>query len=248
MLLAALLGCVSVPGGEGTESLDETGAGSGTGNPVPVAGDTAAKPPGVDAGVPESGGTEPKVLMLGRSVSYAWAEYMGLEWQEDESYRGRYDGKDMRYREVSPPPDISESAASMLDQYDSDVVFFKLCFVDFGQEEGEMLAENEEYVRRVYEEAVTKRHRRLIIGNALPQVGMYASDGLRSNQREYNRWLSAFASMHPDVQVLDLYGMLADSDGSLKGEYAASPDDSHLNGRAYAKITPALMEAIENAG
>jgi lysophospholipase L1-like esterase len=172
---------------------------------------------------------------------------MGLEWQEDESYVGEYDGKNIRYHEVSSPPDIVDSSITMLDEYDSDIVFFKLCFVDFGEEQGDRLAEDEQYIQQIYNEVVTKRHRKLIVGNALPQVSMYTTSGMKSNHKAYNQWLSQFASTHSDIQVLDLYGMLSDSSGNLKAGYAVSSDDSHLNDAAYAKITPAFMDAIGNA-
>jgi hypothetical protein len=187
------------------------------------------------------------VLMLGRSVAYGWSEYMGLQWQEDESYVGEYDGKTFRYLHMDYPPDIDDSAIRAMETYDYDVVFFKLCFVDFGSGYGDMLADDKQYVQNVYNEAVVMRHKKLIVGNALPQVSRDTTTGLKQNHLEYNRWLSEFASTHEDVYVLDLYGMLADSSGSLKSGYATSYEDSHPNSAGYDRITPAFMDKIEEA-
>ena len=183
--------------------------------------------------------------MLGRSVSEGWAEYMGLEWQgNDGTYLGDYEGISIRYFHLDVPPRIVDTAKTALDAYDSQIVFFKFCFEDFGANEGEGVREKEEYIQQVYDEVVSKRHRKLIIGNALPQVELYGTDGLKSNHRAYNEWLEQFASTHANVRVLDLYDLLVDSNGNLKPEYAASPEDSHVNNAAYERITPELMRAV----
>ncbi len=219
---------------------------------VDAAGDgAAAEPTGEEteagAEIPGQASGKTEVLLLGRSVAYGWSEYMGLEWQEDESYLGRYDGKTIRYVAMDYPPDIDDSAIRAIDAYDPDVVFFKLCFVDFGSEYGDMLADDEQYVENVYQEAVVNRHKKLIVGNALPQVARDTTVGLKQNHQEYDRWLSEFASTHEGVYVLDLHGLLSDGSGSLKAGYATSYEDSHPNSAGYAAITPALMNSIEQA-
>lgn len=195
-----------------------------------------------------SGGTQKtEVLLLGRSVAYGWSEYMGLEWQEDESYYGTYDGKDIRYLHMDYPPDIDDSAIRAIQAYDPDIVFFKLCFVDFGSEYGDMLSDDKAYVQNVYQEAVVNRHKKLIIGNALPQVSRDTTSGLKQNHDDYDRWLTEFASTHEGVYVLDLHSMLSDGSGALRSDYASSAEDSHPNRAGYARITPAFMDLVEQA-
>ncbi len=187
------------------------------------------------------------LLLLGRSVSQGWADYMGLQWDDNGTMSGIYEGYRIRRYEVESPPGIADSAIAGMETFDSKVVFFKLCFVDFGSEQNEGLVENEQYVQKVYDEAVTKRGKKLIVGNALPQTASTSSDGLRYNHKAYNKWLNDFASSHKNIYVLDLYGMLIDSGGNLRADYAISSDDSHLNDAAYAKITPELMKLIKKA-
>ncbi|MEW6721818.1 MAG: SGNH/GDSL hydrolase family protein [Candidatus Micrarchaeota archaeon] len=252
LLAVALAGCAS-PGME-DESPENNGMGDETqaGTAADIAGenDVAGEggtnaSDGADNGG-DSGKAPKKILILGRSVSYGWASFMGLEWQEDESYRGEYGGHDITYREVASPPDIAYSAADAMGEHDSDIVFFKLCFVDFGEGYGDRLGEDKGYVEEVYREAVERRGRRLIVGNALPQVRMHSTEGMERNHEEFNEWLDSFAASHEGISVLDLHGMLADGDGSLNPAYAVAPDDSHLNDAAYAKITPEFFEIVEN--
>jgi hypothetical protein len=265
-LALMLFGCLSVPGGKAGDNNTTPGQGTqNAGNVLPdaqtgdqgntteteetdvVSNETTDTEQGTGAG--DAGQTSGKtnVLMLGRSVAYGWSEYMGLEWQEDESYLGEYDGKTIRYLHMDSPPDIDDSAIRAMETYDYDVVFFKLCFVDFGSEYGDMLADDKQYIENVYQEAVVKKKRKLIVGNALPQVARDTTPGLKQNHQEYNRWLNEFASTHEGVYVLDLYGMLADGSGALKAEYASSSEDSHPNSAGYARITPAFMDKVEEA-
>ncbi|MFH0885336.1 MAG: SGNH/GDSL hydrolase family protein [Candidatus Micrarchaeota archaeon] len=267
-LTLMLFGCINIPGGSPEKAGNATGGlnqdtqDAGNGPPDAQTGDQGTPDtPETDAANNETADTEAgtgggtsgqtngktDVLLLGRSVAYGWSEYMGLEWQEDESYLGEYDGKTIRYLHMDYPPDIDDSAIRAIDTYDPDVVFFKLCFVDFGSEYGDMLADDEQYVENVYQEAVVNKHKKLIVGNALPQVARDTTPGLKQNHQEYNRWLSEFAATHDGVYVLDLYGLLSDSGGALKAGYASSPEDSHPNTEGYAKITPALMDKIEEA-
>jgi len=265
-----LLGCIAWPGGSGNGTEDIGTGGNqqraqddGNGMPGAQEGGNASAAEGVETGgVTEgtqntggetsagtSGQTSGKtdVLMLGRSVAYGWSEYMGLQWQEDESYVGEYDGKTFRYLHMDYPPDIDDSAIRAMETYDYDIVFFKLCFVDFGTEYGDMLADDKQYIQNVYNEAVVNRHKKLIVGNALPQVSRDTTSGLKQNHQEYNRWLSEFASSHDDVYVLDLYGMLADGSGNLDSGYATSYEDSHPNSAGYDRITPAFMDKVDEA-
>jgi hypothetical protein len=197
-----------------------------------------------------------KVLILGRSVAYDWMNYLDLEWTCDDeecatgSPRGNYDDYYFIYYELDYPPDIARSAADGADLYgsDADVVFFKFCFVDFASDESLQNAkDNEKLVEDVYQYIVVDRGKKLIVGNALPQVSAHTDSALVSNQKHFNNWLDNFASTNDDIQVLDLYGTLADSNGNLNSEYAVASDDSHLTDSAYDEITPEFLDLIEKS-
>jgi len=197
-----------------------------------------------------------KVLLLGRSVAYHWTEYLGLEWTCDDEEcatggpRGYYDDRYFIYYELDYPPDIATSAARGVDLYgqDADVVFFKFCFVDFASDEGHQNAkDNIALAEDVYQYVVVDRHKKLIFGNALPQVSQDTDQALLENQKEFDDWLEQFAASHDDIQVLDLNGMLTDEDGNLRSDYAVSSDDSHLSDAGYDRITPQFMALLDQA-
>lgn len=197
-----------------------------------------------------------KVLIMGRSVAYHWMEYLGFEWTCDDeecatgSPRGNYDDYYFIYYELEYPPEIATSAADGVDMYgtDAEVVFFKFCFVDFAADDTLQNAyDNEELAEDVYQYVVVDRGKKLIIGNALPQVSGDTEPALVENHKEFNTWLDNFASTHDNVQVLDLNGILADSSGNLKEEYAVSSNDSHLTEAAYDEIMPEFMALLEKA-
>lgn len=237
--------------------LDETGSGTES--------DGWGESPGDGGGAAGDGGTSvqggsgglPKVLLTGRSVANGWTEYMGLPWECDDeecatgSPRGEYNGYYFMYYGLDYPPDIAMSAARGADLYgsDADVVFFKFCFVDFASDDTLQNAhDNERLVEDVYQYIVVDRHKKLIVGNALPQVSRDSDQHLVANHREFDAWLDEFAATHENVQVLDLNGMLTNSDGSLKSQYAMSSEDSHLNLEGYEKITPQFIALLENSG
>ncbi|MFH1393866.1 MAG: hypothetical protein ABII71_04315 [Candidatus Micrarchaeota archaeon] len=258
-------GCTAPPE---TSAPEQVEAPAGPGSPHPEPGvspepepETAPEPE-VPPEAPEDGTLIPahpqgtQVLMTGRSVAYYWTEYMGLEWTCDDeecatgSPRGNYDDYYFIYYELEYPPDIARSAADAVDMYggDAEVVFFKFCFVDFAADDSLQNAyDNEGLIEDVYQYVVVERGKKLIIGNALPQVRAHTEPALVANHREFNAWLDNFAATHGNVQVLDLNGMLTDSSGNLMSEYAVSADDSHLNSNGYARITPEFLELIESA-
>ncbi|MDA3937042.1 MAG: hypothetical protein PF636_09380 [Actinomycetota bacterium] len=49
-----------------------------------------------------------------------------------------------------------------------------------------------------------------------------------------------------NVVVLDLYSLLADSDGSLSDEFAVSSGDSLLNGDAYDALDAELLALLDD--
>jgi hypothetical protein len=266
ILLAGLLlfGCIG-PGGTSVEQPSDA-TGEGPQQPAAYDAGTGAADGGSDADAQASGPPsamdgpasvqDGKVLIMGRSVAYHWMEYLGFDWTCDDeecatgSPRGTYEGYDLIYYELDYPPDIARSAAEGVDLYgdDAGVVFFKFCFVDFAADDTLQNAkDNEALVEDVYEYIVIDRGKKLIIGNALPQVSAHTEPALLSNHQEFNSWLDGFAASHEDVQVLDLNGILSDSGGSLKPGYAISSDDSHLTSAAYAEMTSEFMDLLKKA-
>ena len=192
-------------------------------------------------------------LILGRSVARGRIDYMGGvyvcydEACDNTAHEANYDGKKFIYSELDSPPDIIATLIDRLDRFGdkADTGFFKLCFVDFASDpSGENLQRNKGYVEAAYNEIVVKRHKRMIVGNALPSVASATDADLIANHRAYNAWLVSFAASHKDVKVLDLYGLLSGSDGALRPEYAYSSDDSHPNSAGYAKITPEFLKLL----
>ncbi len=260
------LGCTTSPqadspatGGQETDNMTPPDGGSETTDPVEETYDdsTHAEDNDTEGHISEDNDLEndlqsADVLMLGRSVTYYWMEdYMGLEWTcfDDDCYdgtvMGHYQGHDFIYHELDYPPEITNSAVEALDTYDSDVVFFKLCFVDFEPDEsGYLLERNKGYIETMYDEVVTKRNRKLIVGNALPMVPEYNDPLLVSDHRDYNAWLNDFAASRDGIEVMDFYGTVAASDGSLKSGYEANPGDSHWSRDAYAAVTPDFLELL----
>ena len=190
-----------------------------------------------------------RVLFFGRSLGSSWMEYLGLEHAcidepcTETVLMGRYDDYDFIYYELGeledPMPSVIEGLELSQGKYD--VVLFKFSQSDFGEDEsGVMLDMKKRILDDVYREVVSNREKKLIVANAISVAE--ASPEIVSSQREYNIYLNEFASTH-DVKVLDLYGTLVDSGGSLKSEYGSS----HLNDAAYEVLTPKLLALIERA-
>lgn len=202
---------------------------------------------------PQSGAPAPtgshgdgrEVLMMGRSVMAGWFEH----WGYDGSGPVLEDGYALYLREVSGPPDIGRDAAGAIAALpDGTIVVFKLCFVDFWAADSADVSANVEenmgYVREV-EAACAARGLPLVVGNALPMVRGEMTPGRAQAHRAFNEALAAFAAEKgPDVTVLDLYGTLAGSDGSLPRGLALSPDDSHLNDVAYLELDDELFGVL----
>ncbi len=194
---------------------------------------------------PHAGGNL-TLLMLGRSVTENWGNYLGLQYDDSGGLSGDYGGIYIMTRHLEDPPDLPSSLDSFMaqDGAAADAVFFKLCFVDFSQTAGEDLARNEGYVEHAYEVIVGQYHKRLVVGNALPAVQQDTTEGLVQNHVAYNAWLENFSATHSHVCVLDLYGSLATHDGYLNPGYASAPDNSHPNSAGYDVITPQLLEKV----
>ena len=179
-----------------------------------------------------------RIWMMGRSTMAGWFSHWGSDGST-EVKNGRFV---LGYKEVEPPPQIVNSVRNYLAAATRrPMVFFKLCFVDFegGSQEAAVanLQRNKTYVRRAYRVVVTRYHKRLIIGNALPKVAAETDAWLVWNHQQYNAWLSDFAAAHPgQVYIFDQYDILADDDGNLRADFASAVDDSHPNDAGYTAM------------
>lgn len=191
------------------------------------------------------------VHMCGRSVLGGWFEHWG--WDYDPANPVRFGSYYLVYQEMDVPPgivDTAQEAAQETAEGGDEVMFFKLCFADFvgGGEYGarDNLESNMHIVRAVVEAAVEDEGLTLILGNALPMVSEYTDEWLVWNHREYNSFLEELADEYGDrVLILDLYGTLSTSSGSLRPEYAADPSDSHLNDAAYETLDAVLAQILQ---
>jgi len=185
------------------------------------------------------------VYMLGRSVAAGWFSH----WGGSPYTQGRFT---LEYHEVQPPPDVVTSARAIIDSVllcEQPVLFFKLCFVDFVGGDSltaqENLDRNVAYVDSVYA-AAHGRGLKMIVANALPQVASATDSWLVWNHRQYNQRLLDLAAQHPDAMtVFDLYGVLADSAGRLRPEYATGTADSHPNDAGYTALDSAFFPFLE---
>jgi hypothetical protein len=189
------------------------------------------------------------VMMLGRSVMGGWFTH----WTGDTSQPYNKDGSSLYYREIDGPDSIMDSVQSRVteDGGQAAIVFFKLCFVDFNGDDRDSarsnLERNEDYVQKAYDIIVSGAGKRLIVGNALPQVKGATTGDLVWNHREYNKWLNDFAAAHPgQVWIFDQYDILADGNGSLKDGYETSADDSHPNNAGYSAMDDPLFALLKS--
>jgi hypothetical protein len=217
---------------------------------IPACSRTAVQPNKVTAAkqtTTSSGSTQ--VMMLGRSVMGGWFTH----WTGDTSRVCNKDGFSLYYREIDGPDSIMESAQSRVneDGGKAAIVFFKLCFVDFNGDDRDSarsnLKRNEGYAQKAFDIVVTGAGKKLIIGNALPQVQSATTADLVWNHREYNKWLGEFAAAHPgQVHIFDQYSILSDDNGYLKSEYQTSTNDSHPNDAGYANMDDPLFALLKS--
>lgn len=190
-----------------------------------------------------------QVMMLGRSVMGGWFSH----WTGDTSQPYDKDGFSLYYREIDGPDTIMDSVQSRVDEDagKADIVFFKLCFVDFNEDDRDSarsnLKRNEGYVQKAYDIIVPGAGKKLIVGNALPQVKSATTADLVWNHREYNKWLNDFAAAHTgEVWVFDEYGILSDDSGNLKAEYSPEGEDSHPNDAGYTALDGPLFDLLKS--
>jgi hypothetical protein len=228
----------------GSESSSSTQAGSeeDDGNPAVVeegGGQTGTAQPG-----------EKTIQMCGRSVLGGWFSHWG--WDGDPADPASFAGYRVIYHEMESPPAITDTALGVvrqMKQQGDNLMFFKLCFVDFiGGDEAsarENLQANEAIVQAVANAAVQGNGMTLIIGNALPTVREYTDYWLVWNHRQYNDFLETLSSQYPGrFFILDLYGSLAAPEGWLNPAYASYPDDSHPNEAGYDAMDEALRAVL----
>jgi hypothetical protein len=214
----------------------------------------------------DAGDTEGKyrVAMAGRSVMGHWFKF----WNFPEMlsryaiyfpwpipYRVHTKGPyRLEYIRIVPPnPDRAdffygkETLSSLRAQVGGkryDAVFFKLCFVDFRDRK----LNDEITMQKLFDcmktlisdvQAFAREEKAsLILGNALPVLkpGKYA----QRLRREYNEWIGEYAGKSGDIAVFDLFGLLADDQGSLRTDLARNPFDPHLNRKAYSILEKEL--------
>jgi hypothetical protein len=214
----------------------------------------------------DAGDTEGKyrVAMAGRSVMGHWFKF----WNFPEilsryaiyfpwpiPYRVHTKGPyRLEYVRIVPPdPDQAnpsygkETLSSLRAQVGGkryDAVFFKLCFVDFRDRK----LNDEITMQKLFDGMKTlisgvqafarEEKASLILGNALPVLkpGKYA----QRLRREYNEWIGEYAGRSGDIAVFDLFGLLADDQGSLRTDLARNPFDPHLNKKAYSILEKEL--------
>lgn len=174
-------------------------------------------------------------------------------WTGDTSKPYDKNGFTLYYLEIDGPDGIMVSVKSRVEENKSkgNIVFFKLCFVDFNGDDRDSarsnLKRNEGYVQKAYDLIVKQDDKKLIIGNALPQIKKDTTDDLVWNHREYNKWIADFAAAHPgQVYVFDEYGLLSDSKGILKSGYETASDDSHPNDTGYSALDAPLFDLLKS--
>lgn len=177
--------------------------------------------------------------MMGRSVMSGLFNYWGND-TTTPYVRGRYT---FTYKALDGPPDIVDSVKRNLPTSNKkNVIFFKLCFVDFeGGSQGAAEANyerNKNYLRQVWNEVCKKRHMKLVIGTALPKVAGETDSYLIWNHTHYNDFIMRFKRLHPgSVRVFDMHKILTDSStGAIKEGYQTAADDAHPNESGYRAL------------
>ena len=213
---------------------------------------------------------ECRVAMAGRSVMGHWFKFWNFP-----DILSRYaiyfpwpvpykeyvkDGYRLEYIRISPPhagrgtPFFGqETLASLRGQVEGkryDVLFFKLCFVDFRDKnlqdertKEELFEGMKSLIEQVHAFARGEKAN-LVLGNALPvlKAGEYA----QRLRREYNEWISGYAGRNPDTSVFDFFGLLSDETGKLIPNLARNAFDPHLNKKAYTILEKELFSRLSD--
>ncbi len=190
-------------------------------------------------GKPEPSTTGRTVIMCGRSVMGDWFQHWGWDWEGDV----QKEGYTLRYGELDADlSNIADSFRAIVDEIpegESPVVFFKFCFVDFGDN----LSQLEEIIGEVVEIASERGHK-LVIGNALPVNAESTESELVDLHRDYNSFLEGVAAENQgSVYIFNFYGSLTDSSGELKTQYDVG--DSHLTDEAYEVLDKTFFPLLD---
>jgi len=209
-----------------------------------------------------------RVAMAGRSVMRQWFKYWNypralsryavhfpwpIPWKEYAK-----DGFYFRYVQIVQPradgPGEAygqEALAALRRQVSGerfDALFFKLCYIDFRdrriRDEGtreELFGRMRTLLQKVHAFA-REQGMPLIAGNALPVLS--PAEHAQLLRREYNAWLAGYAANHRDIAVFDQFGLLTDSGGHLRRDFARGSFDNHLNDRAYAILEEPLLRSL----
>lgn len=175
------------------------------------------------------------IVLFGRSVTEGWFRHWGVQ-----PGRGFVQGPfRLLHRTFDDGPNETrwpEQVVSALRRFGPHLqaVQVKLCFVDFTEETD--LAPYQRTIEAIYRAVVERGKKKLLIGNALPNVAGASPAGLIAKQRAFNGWLGAFAKKHPQVHIFEQYEVLSTEKGVLDPRYASSPSDAHLNELGYAAL------------
>lgn len=211
------------------------------------------------------------VAMAGRSVTDQWFKYRN--WPALLSQFSVYrpwpipykkyvqDGFYLEYIPIGAPgakgeygygEKMLDTMRGQLKDREFDALFFKLCFVDFGDKnvtDGVLLQSRLEQMTSLVERIhayTQERKMRLILGNSLPaqNPGEYAQQ-LRI---EFNSWVERYVSSNQDVAMIDLFHSLSDANGALRKDFAREADDlsdSHLNNTAYKTLDKVFFAKLK---
>lgn len=198
----------------------------------------STKPAALAKGAPSARGVG--IVLFGRSVTEGWFRHWGVQ-----EGRGFVQGPfRLLHRTFDDGPNETrwpEQVVAALRRFGPHLqaVQFKLCFVDFTEETD--LAPYQRTIEAIYRAVVERAHKKLLIGNALPNVASASPAALIGKQRAFNAWLAAFAKKHPHVHVFDQYEVLSTEKGVLDPRYAISASDAHLNELGYAALDTAYF-------
>ena len=215
-----------------------------------------------------------KVLMAGRSTTDILFRHWNIPetvnkisiWKEWPIPRTRYQKDDVffEYAAIAEPHrgvkkkgypygqemvrDIEKKLESSDVKYDA--MMFKFCFVDFGdsnvnsdEQANKKMEDMKSIIKNVHGIA-QKNKMKLLLGNSLPvlEPGVYA----QKVRTGLNAWLVEYQKQQPDVQVVDLFGQLANEEGKLRPEFSLdlSDKDNHPSMEAYKGVEEELFKKV----
>lgn len=210
-----------------------------------------------------------RIAMAGRSVMGGWFRYWN--WPYPLKMHALYvawpiphrlyvkAGFYLEYVHIAPPSEDMErlgfgsrTMESLREQIPAgryDALFFKFCFVDFGDRSIRTEADGETHLERLKQvtldvhEFTKERKIRMILGNALPVLEQDAKG--QWVRKEYNRWLLEYAKVNPDILVFDFFDPLTEGGDTLSGRNAMSPTNSHLSSEAYRSLDERFSETLK---